>query len=229
MKLNDMRPRTNLKRMNKVLESRFGFTLDYSKLTVDKAMRLSHKLSESLSKIRKSHGIHTAERNPKYLEFMMVKESLDKWLSRRRLNEGELGQAEVILAAKSMVDTLQDMIEKIGKLQNEELPPLLDAIRDQIGTQQADTFKQQASDTLTSALTQLNACREELDSGARMLAGEEMPTDMSMPGQMPADPTATPPPGTADDMAVDPNMPADNFAAADAAAGGASPVGRDKR
>jgi ATP-dependent Lon protease len=44
------------KRINKVNESRFGFSIDYNKLTVVKAKTLSRALSENLATLRRSYG-----------------------------------------------------------------------------------------------------------------------------------------------------------------------------
>lgn len=230
MKLEEMGKKANYARMNKIFESRFGFKIDFNKLTLSKAQKLAHKINENLSAVRKSHGIHTAEQSPKYMELLMVNETLNKWIDEKsQLTEGELGQAEVILAAKSMVDSVQDMIEKVGKLQNEELPPLLDTIKDQIGTAQADQFKQAAFNALTSLSQQLSASREALDNGTRALTGEATP-DMAMGGQAPVAPgDATMPAGEVEPAAGEEAMPTDAFAATDAAAGGAEPVGREKR
>ena len=70
MNLKELTPKTT-KRLNKVMESRFGFAIDYDKLTYAKAQRLSYALSENLNAIRKSYGAHTAEKNPKYMEMLM--------------------------------------------------------------------------------------------------------------------------------------------------------------
>ena len=120
MKLSEM-SKTSTKRINKLMESRFGFAIDFSKLTVAKAERLSETISANISKIRHSAEFHTAERNPRYMELLTVRESLASWLAdqRQQLTEGEVSNAEVLLAAKDMVDSIQDMLEKIGKIQNE--------------------------------------------------------------------------------------------------------------
>ena len=119
MKLAEMSVKS-ARKINKLLESRFGFAINYSNLTVEKAEMLSETISANLDKIRHSVNLHTAERNPRYMELLTVKEGLTAWLDERRqqLVEGEVGNAEVLLAAKDMVDSVQDAIEKVGKMQN---------------------------------------------------------------------------------------------------------------
>ena len=106
-------PIPNAKKLNRFYESRFGFTIDFNKLTVPKARRIYKQLEENLVKIKQSHGIYNTELNPKYTELLTVKEGLSLWLQQNRvLKEDEATEAEVKVAAKGMVDEIQSMIEK---------------------------------------------------------------------------------------------------------------------
>lgn len=225
MNLKELAPQKS-KRLNKVLESRFGFQIDYSNLSIPKAHRIYLGLEESLNQIRKSYGAHSAERNPKYMEMLMVKEGLEDYINKQhQLMEGELETAEAVLAAKDMVDSVQDMITDASKMLNEELPPLLDTIRDQVGTAQADAFKNTVTSALQGLMDSLNGARDALDNGARSLAGEqiEQPMDMGDGGVTPPPMPGTnlPPPELGDG--------GDEFAAADVAAGGEEELGRKRR
>jgi hypothetical protein len=229
MNLKELAPQKT-KRLNKVIESRFGFKIDYNKLTLPKAEKLYYALGESLNQVRQSYGAHTAERNPKYMEMLMVRESLASWLENNQyLVEGELETAEAVLAAKDMVDSVQDMITDASKMLNEELPPLLDTIRDQVGTAQADAFKNTVTSALQGLMDALNGARDALDTGARSLAGEQIEPAADMGNVMGGTPGTPPPmPGT--------NLPPpelgdgdDGFAAADVAAGGDEELGRKRR
>ena len=225
MNLKELAPKTT-QRLNKVMESRFGFAIDYDNLTFAKAQRLSYGIAESLNSIRKSYGIHTAEKNPKYMEMLMVQEGLNAWLrDNTPLMEGELEQAEAVLAAKDMVDSIQDMITDASKMLNEELPPLLDTIRDQLGPAQADTFKNTAQAALQGLMDALNTARDSLDQGSRGLAGEQVAQPMDLGA------TAAPAPvATGDDLeASDLDSEGDGFDATDAAAGGEVGLGRERR
>lgn len=228
MNLKELAPQKT-KRLNKVMESRFGFKIDYDNLSYPKAKRLQYALTESLNHIRKSYGAHTAERNPKYMEMLLVNEGLNDWLKHHdQLMEGELETAEAVLAAKDMVDSVQDMITDASKMLNEQLPPLLDTIRDQVGTAQADAFKQTVTGALQGLMDALNGARDALDSGARTLAGEESEpmamggAEMGTPGTPPPMPgTNLPPPEMGDG--------GDGFDAADVAVGGEEELGRKRR
>jgi uncharacterized protein YicC (UPF0701 family) len=225
MKLSEM-AQTSPKKINKLMESRFGFSINFDKLTVEKAERLSETIDANLNKIRHSASIHTAERNPRYMELLTVREGLSAWLdqNRRQINEGEVGNAEVLLAAKDMVDSIQDTIEKVGKMQNEQLPQLLDSIRDQIGSEQADAFKNAVGATLDQLMQNLQSAREGVDTGVRVLSGEAVDQPMALPGDELG--SELPPPPESD---FDAEEPADGFAATDAAVGGTETLGRELR
>ena len=229
MRLSEMTNQPRAKKINKVVESRFGFKIDYANLTFKKAFTLAQGITESLNQVKRSHGAHTIQQNPKYMELLMVRESLNRWMVENKqqlITESEMAKAEATLAAKDMVDSIQDMLEKIGKMQNEQLPALLDTIRDQIGEQQAEAFRGSVTPLLQQLWQTLNDGRTTADNAARALTGEATP-DMGMGGmaggampggEMPPEPNAAiPQPG------------GDEFGATDAAAGGAEELGRDRR
>jgi hypothetical protein len=236
MKLQDIATRPTSRKINQVNESRFGFRIDYDQLTVAKARSLNKALAENLTKLKHSFGVHTAEKNPKYMELLMVREGLNRWLDENRpLTESEIAKSGAILAAKDIVDSFQDMLEDISKMQNEQLPALLDTIRDQIGQPQADAFKGTVVPLLTELVGQLQTARETADGAARTLAGEQVAAPMGMPGgdmggmggEMPPAPGGDM--GAAPDMATEPAPGGDEFAATDAATGGDEALGRAKR
>ena len=227
MKLAEMSTKSTHK-INKLMESRFGFAINFSNLTVEKAERLSETITANLDKIRHSVDLHTAERNPRYMELLTVKEGLSTWLEehRQQLTEGEVGNAEVLLAAKNMVDSIQDAIEKVGKMQNEQLPELLDSIRDQVGAEQADGFKNAVGTTLETLMQNLQTAREGVDGGVRILTGEQVDNPMAMPGDDLSGGDADLPPAPGSDLDQDET---DGFGATDAATGGAEELGRELR
>ena len=229
-----MRTEVTPQKINKVMESRFGFSIDYDNLTYAKAQRLSRALGENITNIKKSFGAHTAEKNSKYMELMLVKEGLDKWMgSEQGLFESEMGKSEAVLAAKDIVDSLQDMLEKVSKVQNEQVPALVDTIRDQIGSEQAEAFKGAIAPILGNLYQSLQSGREQADTSVRQLAGEEAPAgDMAMGGnEFGADAGADLGAAPSDDLGAPPesDFDADGFDATDAAAGGEEELGRERR
>jgi hypothetical protein len=232
MKLREMGTKPTTKQMKKVMESRFGFSVDYENLTLKKAYTMATSITEALNKIKKTHGAHVAERNAKYMEMMMVRESIHSWMRENQksiIAESEMAKSEAILAAKDMVDSIQDMLEKIGKMQNEQLPALLDTIRDQLGIEQADQFKNAVAPLLSDLASTLQQGRETADNAARGLAGEQVEQPMGLGGA----------PGMGGDLGGDMGAPGlgepsdldmgGDFGATDAAAGGSAELGRERR
>lgn len=231
MRLSEMRTEVTPQKINKVMESRFGFTIDYDNLTYAKAQRLVKALGENITQIKKSFGAHTAEKNAKYMELMLVKEGLDKWLgSEQGLMESELGRSEAVLAAKDIVDSVQDMLEKISKIQNEQVPALIDTIRDQIGSEQAESFKTGISPMLADLYQALSTARETSDTAVRQLSGEQVAaTDMNLGApDLGAEPGADLG-GDESDLDTDLAAGTDGFDATDAAVGGEEELGRERR
>lgn len=167
------------------------------------------------------------------MELLMVREGIHSWMAENKRHfiiESEMAKSEAILAAKSMVDEIQDMLEKISKMQNEQMPALLDTIRDQISSEKADGFKNAVSPILQDLSQTLQQGRESADSAARVLAGEqEAGMDMGMGGGMGGMPGAPEGglPGAEAPMGGEPE--GDAFGATDAAAGGEAELGRERR
>jgi len=241
MRLSEMHTEVTPQKINKVMERSFGFTIDYDNLTYAKAQRLHNAINENMNTIRKSYGAHTVEKNPKYMELMLVREGLHKWMhSEQGLFESEMGKSEAVLAAKDIVDSIQDMLEKVSKMQNEQVPALIDTVRDQIGMEQSEAFKNAIRPVLDAMYQSMQTGREQADNAARALSGDQQAAgsmdmgagDMGgmdaglggddLGGDLGGD-TMTP------DQGLDSDMDTDGFDATDAAAGGSADLGRTRR
>jgi hypothetical protein len=183
-----MNTKPSATKINKVMESRFGNKIDFANLDFGKAYNLANALTESLDKIKNSHGIHKAEQNPKYMQFLLVREGIHNWMIENKdqlIQESEMGRSQAILAAKDMVDSVQDMLEDVSEMANEQMPALLDTIRDQIGMTEAENFKGSVGGILETLQAAISSSREQMDMAARALAGEQtdQPMDMAVDAQ----------------------------------------------
>jgi len=102
----------------------------------------------------------------------------------RRLLETEVSQAEVMMAAKGFAQELQEMVEKIGRLQNEDLPPVTDQMRETYGMESASAFQTQIYGALQSVMDALYTAKQQVDDAVGNMAstgqvGAE--TDMDVP------------------------------------------------
>ena len=155
-------------------------------------------------------------------EYTMKREKLEEGLLAQlnTLLESDAAEAEVMMAARGMVDELQDMIEKLGKLQNDQLGPLTDEMVYSHGADRAASFKDTVNDAVAGLLGQARATKDTVNDAVLVLNGETPADDMSS-GDVIGDDMQD---DFEDDVEVD-------FAAGDESASGPDdePLGRAKR
>lgn len=88
----------------------------------------------------------------------------------RRLLETEVSQAEVMMAAKKFAEELQEMVEKIGRLQNEDLPPVTDQMRETYGMESASAFQTQIYGSFQGVMDSLYTAKSQVDDAVANLA-----------------------------------------------------------
>jgi len=139
------------------------------------------------------------------------------------VSEGIENQSELILAAKDMMDKVTGYLEDLATMKTESMLELSDRIRDEMGADKAEAFMQKVKPALESAEQTLTSTRTELDQAVRILTGEELASTEPVG-------TLDEPLDATDDDLDSLNAPAgDEFASADANAGGTEPEGRQKR
>jgi formylmethanofuran dehydrogenase subunit D len=141
------------------------------------------------------------------------------------LAEGEVDQAQAILAGQDLVDRFQKMLEDLSKMQNEELPPLASTIRDNISAEQSDAFIQSANEIIGGVLENVRTAREQLDVAVRTLAGEQVAAPM---GDMGSPDMGSAAANMFGDEEADIDT-GDEFGATPPAIGGEEPLGRGRR
>ena len=100
------------------------------------------------------------------------------------LSEGEVQQAQVVLAAQDMVDKMQSMIEDSTEMQFKELPALVDSIKNQIGQDQAAQFNNDAQSALSGLVQNLQGSKQQLEQALSVITGQP-PTPGADMGMMP--------------------------------------------
>jgi len=138
------------------------------------------------------------------------------------VKEGIEQQSELILAAKDMMDKVTGYLEDLASMKTEGMLELADRIRDEMGADKAEAFTAKIQPAIESAEATLTQTRTDLESGVRILTGEEEP--VATVGQ------EEPALDTADDLeTLDTGSEDDEFGATDANAGGTEPEGREQR
>jgi hypothetical protein len=184
------------------------------------------KLAAALKKSQSGQTLNPEEQKLVAGAAMMQAESRLR-RAMRRLNESEVQQAQVVLAAQDMVDKMQGMLEDVTELQFKELPALVDSIKNQVGIDQATQFNTDATAALAGLVQNLQGAKAALDQALGVVTGQAAPPDAGMASPTPGavDPAAgmAPP---APDMGGE--MPAEMPAEPEAAVGGAG-LGRARR
>ena len=108
----------------------------------------------------------------------------------RNLLETEVNQAEVMMAAKGFAQELQEMVEKIGRLQNEDLPPVTDQMRQTYGTDSASAFQTQIYAALQGVMDALYTAKSQVDAAVDSMAstgqvGAQIGMDVDMSDELP--------------------------------------------
>ena len=114
--------------------------------------------------------------------------------------EADLDQAEVLLAARQLCDDLQKMAEDLASMQVEDLMSIHSAMKEEVGTAEADAFNASSEAAIASALEAVKSAKDQVDNALLTAQGQApaAPTDMDMPAE------------PAGDMDMDPEAPAED-------------------
>ena len=99
----------------------------------------------------------------------MKKESAKK---KRMVSESEVQQAQVVMAAQDMVDKLQGMLEDVSEMQFKDLPALTDAIKNDMGVEQATQFQADVTAALTTLLAAIQQGKAQTEAAQGVLTGQ---------------------------------------------------------
>lgn len=102
------------------------------------------------------------------------------------LIESELEKAEVVLAAKAILEKLQGMAEDLAKVEANDIMPMLDGMRLTFGPELADAFNATTTAKLRQTTEAIKAAKDSIASEVAKLEGSVnggMTNDMAMGAQ----------------------------------------------
>ena len=229
------------KTLNESLAARFGKKINLDSFTLEQLQDVRNKIRTKLFNVETMESFDSVQ-NDTYQKSKMMLDVLNAAISERGdidddnldesvVNEGAEDQAELVMAAKEMVDRVTGWMEDTAEMQTESMLELADAIRDEMGQEAADAFTGSVKPSLDSLYGALEVTRAALTSGVGQLTGEggepTMGTDDMGDGM---DDMGDMEPTMDGDMEMDSEMPADDdFGSAEAATGGEEPADRAKR
>lgn len=192
MKLQNFNKTLSSSSLNNSLKEKFGYRLNLDELPLDRAQKMLVSVDNTLNEAVQKAG-EKARSSKVYAEKKLIAETLTQFVAekkktiameqrrailKRKLNEAEQQEAEVVLAAKDMVDRMQKMVEDLGEMQNEQILPLVDQIRQTLGDETASSFESSMTAAVTSAMDAVRQARTDADGAARILSGGEAPDNM---------------------------------------------------
>ena len=231
-------------KLNESLAKRFGQKIKIENFTTEQLQDARNKIRTKLSQFETNESFDQVH-NETYQKSKLMLDVLNAALSERSdvvestdaLREGAEDHAELVMAAKDMVDRITGWMEDTAEMQTESMLELADAIRDEMGQAQSESFVSSVKPALDSLYDALEQTRISLNSGVGMLTGEgnEMGGDMMGGDDMGDMGDMEPTVGDDDMMSGDTDASGDfaddgdAFGAADVAAGGEEDAGREKR
>lgn len=212
------------KKISATLAENYNYVLDYKTMTQTRAMKM-RRIAEQ--------RYNTQTKLDDRIKYRLIAESLDLWMQANiqteltsmvaeGIDDDSMEEAKVILAAKELSDKIQGMIEDAAKMQVQDLLPIVDAMKTEIGSSEADAFASAAETAMAGLVDALKNSKSEYDNAIGIAQGQTPASDMDGMGDMDG----------MDDMDGIDDMDGmddmgDEFDGDAAAAGTADPVGRE--
>jgi hypothetical protein len=228
------------KTLNETLAKRFGARINIDEFTTEQLQDVRNKLRTKVFNFETTESFDSVQKSD-YTKNKLFLDVLNAAISERddnivdaideaveQVTEGAEDAAELVMAAKDMVDRVTGWMEDTAEMQTESMLELADAIRDEMGSEQSESFTATVKPALEAMYAAMETTRVTLTQGVGMLTGEAEPAD-AMGADVPAEEPEMEPTVDGEVPAEDPAMADDGMGAADAAAGGEEPLGREKR
>ena len=230
------------KTLNESLAKRFGARIELDKFTTEQLQDARNKLRTKVFNVETTESFDSVQ-SEQYTKDKMFLDVINAEIVERpddiiasideaiTVSEGAEDSAELVMAAKDMVDRVTGWMEDTAEMQTESMLELADAIRDEMGSEQSEAFTALLKPSLEAMYGVMETTRETLTQGVGMLTGEGEPVD-TMGAEDPGmeDPAMEPTVDGDADMDMDMDMGDDDGLGADAAAaGGEEEAGREKR
>lgn len=163
-----------IQRLQKMFESHFNKNVNFEHISVATARNMLKRVHNLMEQFHYTTESHYSEKNPAYLKLMLLSEGLSARIKdRQQINESEIQQAQVVLAAQDFVDRVQDMLEDVSEMQFKDLPALVNSIRAEIGTSEASQFNTDTSAALKNMIESLEQAKQQLESAISVVTGQE--------------------------------------------------------
>lgn len=216
------------KALNEVFDIKFNFGME-----TDKLVKIQETTNSRITALRES-GVDVSAKD--FQKLLLISEGINMVLNeveqttqgtKMKIQENQdLDQAEVLLAAKQMADDLQKMAENLASMQVEDLMSITNAMKEEVGTAEAEAFTMSAEAAIGAALDAVKSANSQVTDALLVAQGQQVEDGGSMDT---LDTDFGDELGMGDDFADDELEMGDDFEGVDAASGAENPIGREMK
>ena len=91
----------------------------------------------------------------------------------KQINEADVEEAQVTLAAQDVVDRIQKMYEDTAEMQYKDLPNLAQMMKQELGINQTQAYYDATNTAISTLVTALEQAKTDLESAMAPITGEE--------------------------------------------------------
>jgi hypothetical protein len=176
------REKSKLGKLTRALAENYDYNMKFEGMTRRRASKMAMQARQIVTQ---SNNLN------KRIKFNMIAESLDLWMQANiqteltsymaeNLDDESMEEAKVILAARELSDKIQGMIEDSAKMQVQDLLPIVDAMKSEVGASEAEAFASAADAALAGLVEALKGAKDEYDGAIAVAQGQEITTDMDL-------------------------------------------------
>lgn len=167
-------PSKQFEKIQDILRENYNCEIATTKLNSRQARDFYEKTKSKLKTINEK------ENPKKYAKFQLMSEGFKLLSESNVLNEDiedAVEEAKVIIAAQNMRDKLQEMVEDLAEMQIQDLMPIIDSMKEEIGPNEANRFNKVVDPALGNLLDVAKETKDKIND-AIMIASGEKPNDM---------------------------------------------------
>lgn len=181
-------PTQRFNKIQKILRENYNCEIAVSKIKANDVSKLYNNSANKLQSINES-------KNPKqFAKLHLVTEGLKLLMDNSvsiKLNEdieSAVEEAKVIIAAQNMKDKLQKIIEDLAQMQVQDLMPIIDSMKEEIGANEAARFNSAVDSALGELLNSAKETKDKMENAILIASGESGGDMMSADDMMPDEP-----------------------------------------
>jgi hypothetical protein len=193
MKIKDIGKPVTARSLNESLAARYGSKIDLNKFTLEQLEDTRNKLRTKLKAVETMESFENVH-NETYQKTKMFLDVLNAEISERGgdvnlgrarsrvVREGSEDEAELVMAAKQMVERLTGWMEDVAEMQTQSMLELADSIREELGSEVSEQYVNTVKPSFESLYGVMEETRKALTTGVGLLTGDAQ-ADQSLGGE----------------------------------------------